>query len=200
MIRHIDLRTVKKEDLTFKVPFSITATRNDYVHAYLAWFDINFSCCHKPVKFSTGPHAKYTHWKQTVFYTPETLTVSQGQVINGTLDCAPNKVNNRDLDIVIEYAVEGGAADAPMTKVEYKMYVHVASSSSLSCEPTLTTPSLPSSPGAKRLALLLSSSPAPPPEPCMYDYVVSPPKAPGSFSHAAQDTPSLPLLDPLAFA
>ena len=121
MIRHIDLRTVKKEDLTFKVPFSITATRNDYVHAYLAWFDINFSCCHKPVKFSTGPHAKYTHWKQTVFYTPETVTVSQGQVINGFLDCAPNKVNNRDLDIVIEYAVEGGAADAPMTKVEYKM-------------------------------------------------------------------------------
>lgn len=59
--------------------------------------------------------------QQTVFYTPETLTVSQGQVISGTLDCAPNKVNNRDLDIVIEYALEGGAADAPLTKVEYKM-------------------------------------------------------------------------------
>lgn len=28
------------------------------VHAFLGWFDINFSCCHKPVKFSTGPHAK----------------------------------------------------------------------------------------------------------------------------------------------
>jgi type I protein arginine methyltransferase len=28
-IKHIDLRTAKKEDLTFKVPFSIKATRND---------------------------------------------------------------------------------------------------------------------------------------------------------------------------
>lgn len=28
-IRHIDIATVKKEDLTFKVPFELTATRND---------------------------------------------------------------------------------------------------------------------------------------------------------------------------
>jgi protein arginine N-methyltransferase 1 len=75
-IKHIDIRTVTKEDLAFKVPFSLKATRNDYVHAFLGWFDIQFSACHKPIQFSTGPQAKYTHWKQTVFYTPETLTVS----------------------------------------------------------------------------------------------------------------------------
>jgi hypothetical protein len=28
------------------------------VHAFLGWFDISFSCCHKPVNFSTGPQAK----------------------------------------------------------------------------------------------------------------------------------------------
>ena len=28
-IRHIDIKTVKKEDLTFKVPFELKATRND---------------------------------------------------------------------------------------------------------------------------------------------------------------------------
>lgn len=33
------------------------------VHAFLAWFDISFECTHKKVKFSTGPHAQYTHWK-----------------------------------------------------------------------------------------------------------------------------------------
>ena len=46
------------------------------IHAFLGWFDISFSACHKPINFSTGPQAKYTHWKQTVFYTPDTLTVS----------------------------------------------------------------------------------------------------------------------------
>ncbi len=33
------------------------------VHAFLAWFDILFDCTHTKVKFSTCPHAKYTHWK-----------------------------------------------------------------------------------------------------------------------------------------
>ncbi|THG98393.1 hypothetical protein EW026_g3779 [Hermanssonia centrifuga] len=118
-IKHIDLLTVKKEDLTFKVPFSLTATRNDYVHAFLAWFDISFAACHKPVKFSTGPHAKYTHWKQTVFYTPDTLTVSAGENITGELTCAPNARNPRDLDIAIEYKTP---SDQELATVQFKMY------------------------------------------------------------------------------
>lgn len=62
--RDIDLYTVKVEDLAFAVPFEITAQRDDYIHAFLCYFDIDFSCCHKKVSFSTGPHARYTHWKQ----------------------------------------------------------------------------------------------------------------------------------------
>ena len=65
------------------------------VHALLAWFDISFNAAHKPVKFSTGPHAKYTRtllhqpdlaqlillvvcadWKQTVFYLQDVVAVS----------------------------------------------------------------------------------------------------------------------------
>lgn len=118
-IKHIDIRTVKKEDLAFKVPFELKATRNDYVHAFLGWFDIQFSACHKPIQFSTGPQAKYTHWKQTVFYTPETMTVSEGDVIKGELTCAPNARNNRDLDIVIDYEVQG--AEAVKGSMTYKM-------------------------------------------------------------------------------
>ncbi|KAG1715618.1 hypothetical protein ID866_1542 [Astraeus odoratus] len=63
MIKHINLLTVKKEDLAFTSPFTLTATRNDYIHAFLAWFDISFDCTHKKIQFSTGPHAQYTHWK-----------------------------------------------------------------------------------------------------------------------------------------
>ncbi|KAK7045619.1 Nuclear SAM-dependent mono-and asymmetric methyltransferase [Paramarasmius palmivorus] len=117
MIKHIDLRTAKKEDLTFEAPFSLTATRNDYVHAFLAWFDISFECTHKKVKFSTGPHAQYTHWKQTVFYTPNTVTISEGDSISGRLTCAPNARNNRDLDISITYSTP---SDSEVT-MQYKM-------------------------------------------------------------------------------
>jgi protein arginine N-methyltransferase 1 len=64
--RELDLYTVKIEDLAFEVPFKVQALRDDYVHAFLAYFDITFAACHKPIRFSTGPHAKYTHWKQVV--------------------------------------------------------------------------------------------------------------------------------------
>ncbi|KAJ2919910.1 hypothetical protein MD484_g392, partial [Candolleomyces efflorescens] len=119
MLKKIDILTAKKEDLTFDAQFSLTATRDDYVHAFLAWFDIVFDCTHKKVKFSTGPHAQYTHWKQTVFYTPSALTVSEGDKIVGNLSCAPNKRNNRDLDIEISYKVEGSEEEE--VKFQYKM-------------------------------------------------------------------------------
>ncbi|KAH6914455.1 putative arginine methyltransferase [Coprinopsis sp. MPI-PUGE-AT-0042] len=118
-LKHIDLLTAKKEDLTFESDFTLRISRNDYVHAFLAWFDISFECTHKKVKFSTGPHAQYTHWKQTVFYTPDTLTASEGDKIVGRLTCAPNKRNPRDLDIGITYKRED---EEEARTVQYKMY------------------------------------------------------------------------------
>ncbi len=41
------------EDLTFSSPFSIRFTRDDYCHAIVAYFDTDFSCCHKPIKIDT---------------------------------------------------------------------------------------------------------------------------------------------------
>lgn len=66
--RSLDLYTVKIEDLAFSVPFSVQATRDDFMHAFVCYFDIEFSCCHKPVTFSTGPADRYTHWKQVITF------------------------------------------------------------------------------------------------------------------------------------
>ncbi|GAD94691.1 HNRNP arginine N-methyltransferase [Paecilomyces variotii No. 5] len=102
----LDLYTVTPADLAFKVPFQLTARRNDFIHAVIAWFDIDFTACHKPISFSTGPHAKYTHWKQTVFYIRDVLTVEENEVITGYLENKPNEKNKRDLDIKIGYKLE----------------------------------------------------------------------------------------------
>jgi len=116
----LDLKTVQKSDLVFTAPFTLTATRKDYVHALLAWFDVSFRATHKPVSFSTGPHAKYTHWKQTVFYVGDALAVDEGDEIKGTISVAPNARNNRDLDIVIDYAVDNALGHSGEIR-EYKM-------------------------------------------------------------------------------
>jgi len=102
----LDLYTVTSADLSFNVPFSLVCKRNDFVHAMIAWFDIDFTAWHKPITFSTGPHTKYTHWKQTVFYLRDVLTVEEEEKINGCLINRPNSKNKRDLDIHISYALE----------------------------------------------------------------------------------------------
>ncbi|KAE8242800.1 hypothetical protein A4X13_0g7004 [Tilletia indica] len=106
-IKHLDLMTVKKEDLAFITDFELRATRDDYVHAFIGWFDISFDACHKPVQFSTGPQARYTHWKQTVFYTRDMLTLNANDIVKGKITCAPNGKNPRDLDIKIQWNVDG---------------------------------------------------------------------------------------------
>jgi protein arginine N-methyltransferase 1 len=110
-ILSLDLNTITKEDLTFTTKFEIFGQRNDYVHALIAWFDITFSTCHKPVYFTTSPSSKYTHWKQTVFYLQDTLSICVGDRIHGSLSCKPNGNNPRDLDISISYAFKGKYQD-----------------------------------------------------------------------------------------
>eukprot|EP01139_Manchomonas_bermudensis_P004804 Amastigsp_a174359_1732.p2 type:complete len:354 gc:universal Amastigsp_a174359_1732:1-1062(+) len=97
----IDIGTVTKAELNFTAEFDLVASRNDYVHAFVSYFDCEFRACHKPVSFSTGPHSRYTHWKQTVFYLTTDLTVCEGEHIVGTITVAPNKTNKRDIDIKI---------------------------------------------------------------------------------------------------
>jgi len=75
-ILDLNLNTCTVSDLSFITDFKLRATRDDFIHALVAWFDIGFEACHKPVRFSTGPHAKYTHWKQTVFYLQEPIVIS----------------------------------------------------------------------------------------------------------------------------
>ncbi|MCJ1335182.1 type I protein arginine N-methyltransferase Rmt1 [Bachmanniomyces sp. S44760] len=118
----LDLYTVTPADLAFSSPFTLDVRRDDFVHALIAWFDISFTACHKPINFSTGPHTKYTHWKQTVFYLREVLTVQQGEQIKGVLANKPNEKNKRDLDIRIDYALETGDVNRDAEgSCEYKM-------------------------------------------------------------------------------
>jgi hypothetical protein len=67
---------------------------------------------HKPLAFTTSPFAKYTHWKQTVFYLKKALTVCAGEEIKGRIECSPNAKNPRDLDVQIAINFEGNCMQA----------------------------------------------------------------------------------------
>lgn len=40
-----------------------------------------------------APEARYTHWKQTVFYIEDCFTIKQGEQILGTITVSPNPRN-----------------------------------------------------------------------------------------------------------
>nr|CEG03636.1 unnamed protein product [Fusarium acuminatum CS5907] len=118
----LDLYTCTTADLAFQSKFKLNATRDDFIHALVSWFDIDFTACHKPIRFSTGPHTKYTHWKQTVFYLEDVLTVQQGESVELDLDVRPNNKNRRDLDIKISYELETPDANrSAKGALEYRM-------------------------------------------------------------------------------
>jgi protein arginine N-methyltransferase 1 len=116
----IDLATVTLEDLAFSAKFSLSAARNDYVHALVAYFDCTFSACHKPVMLSTSPRAPYTHWKQTVLYLDEVLVVNAGESLEGEIRVRRNEKNPRDVDIHLQLALDGEHGSYEVTQ-EYRL-------------------------------------------------------------------------------
>ena len=116
--QEIDLYTVTRDELTFSSPYSLTAKRNDYIDAIVSFFTVEFTKCHKPTGISTckggggggncstcyailvlffffylAPSSRYTHWKQTVFYIDDCLTIKQGEQLSGLISLAPNSKN-----------------------------------------------------------------------------------------------------------
>jgi len=107
LVKEVDLYTVTKEHLSFKSPFSLQVRRNDYIHAIIAFFNVEFTKCHKRTGFSTAPDARYTHWKQTVFYLEDYITAKNGENLNGWFSMKPNERNNRDIDFEMSVEYDG---------------------------------------------------------------------------------------------
>ena len=59
-IQEVDLHTVKPEDVvSFSSPYTLVATRDDYIDALVAYFTVEFSKCHKRTAITTGMYYMY---------------------------------------------------------------------------------------------------------------------------------------------
>ncbi|KAI5664655.1 hypothetical protein M9H77_23978 [Catharanthus roseus] len=107
LLKTMDISKMTAGDASFTAPFKLVAERDDYIHALVAYFDVSFTKCHKLMGFSTGPKARTTHWKQTVLYLEDVLTVCEGESVVGSMTVSQNKKNPRDVDISIKYSLNG---------------------------------------------------------------------------------------------
>jgi|Transcript_10854 protein arginine N-methyltransferase 1 len=103
----MDMKVVTPEQLVFISSYKLTAVRNDFVHALVAWFDVSFTHGSQVLTLSTDPRKRYTHWKHTVFYLERGLPMMAGETLSGSLGVRKNPDHNRDLDVKISYNFEG---------------------------------------------------------------------------------------------
>jgi len=117
LLKTMDISKMAPGDASFAAPFKLVAERDDYIHALVAYFDVSFTKCHKLMGFSTGPRSRAIHWKQTVLYLEDVLTVCEGEAIVGSMTVAPNKKNPRDVDIMLKYSLNGRRCN--VSRVQY---------------------------------------------------------------------------------
>jgi SAM-dependent methyltransferase len=113
----IDCNKVKPEQLDFEAPFTLKATKDTTMDAFVTYFDIGFlKDASKPITFTTSPSAAETHWRQTVLILEQPLQLTAGTSITGRIQLKANRESFRDLDIHLTYRV-GSDANAP-TKMQ----------------------------------------------------------------------------------
>jgi type I protein arginine methyltransferase len=66
---------------------------------------VEFTRCHKRIGFTTSPDSARTHWKQTVFYLRDVLTVKRNEKVAGSFGMRPNVRNERDIDFKIRVPI-----------------------------------------------------------------------------------------------
>ena len=81
----------------------IDITRDDKVHAVIAWFDVMFTKGNTPITLSTSPFSGETHWKQVVFYTKNSVKVFKDDEIKGSIAVKKCVGNPRELDVKISF-------------------------------------------------------------------------------------------------
>ncbi|KDR16996.1 protein arginine N-methyltransferase 3 isoform X3 [Zootermopsis nevadensis] len=98
LLTELDLNTCCTNSLHFSSELKLEAIADGSITAFVGYFDVFFDLAH-PVSFSTGPHAKPTHWKQTVFLLEEPIIVKQGDVLTGRVICQRDRRDVRALSV-----------------------------------------------------------------------------------------------------
>ncbi|OHS99952.1 protein arginine N-methyltransferase [Tritrichomonas foetus] len=107
VFKKFDMKTITTDDLVFTAPFELQPNQDNTLHAFVFWFDATFEGPQKSVKFTTSPYMKTTFYYQTVFYLNDPINVKRGVPVKGAISMKPNKDNERNEDIKIEFEEEG---------------------------------------------------------------------------------------------
>jgi len=103
----IDLKYVNAADMcSITALLDFVVQRNDLMHGFALWFDVQFDGCH-PVTLDTSPSAAPTHWQQTVILLPSALLVSCDSLVQCRM-LLRQAENHHHYNITIEMLEDDG--------------------------------------------------------------------------------------------
>jgi type I protein arginine methyltransferase len=100
--RMVDTTELDAMDSTFHLEMECDAVLSGFVGWFTVEFPGNFN-----VVLSTSPFKKETHWKQTLFYFYEPMTLREGTAIEGNIHVRKSREHQRLLDIEISCEADG---------------------------------------------------------------------------------------------
>lgn len=98
-VLQLDINTCAISDTQFSANFQLNINQDCEITGLCGYFDIFFDMPEVPVMFSTGPNVKPTHWKQTVFYLPEKMSVRNEDILQCSIACKRMRTDVRALKI-----------------------------------------------------------------------------------------------------
>ncbi|KAF3859220.1 hypothetical protein F7725_021619 [Dissostichus mawsoni] len=120
LLKEVDIYTVKPRTCPSPQPSVCRSTATITSTPLVTYFNIEFTKCHRRPASPQLPDAATTHWKQTVFYLEDYLTVKKGEEIFGSIAVRPNEKNVRDLEFTLELDFKGQLCEAAISH-DYKM-------------------------------------------------------------------------------
>nr|XP_033771990.1 protein arginine N-methyltransferase 6 [Geotrypetes seraphini] len=102
----LDLGRATLDDIrTLRGNFSCYCFGSALMHGFCIWFSVTFPGREKPLVLSTSPFQEETHWKQTLLYLDQPVTVFQDTGISGDIAMRPSEHNPRHLRVRLNYRI-----------------------------------------------------------------------------------------------
>ena len=105
-VLELDLTRCAVDDQDFEATFQLRANRTDVMHAIVGGFDVTFNEDGDQLVLPTDPFSEPTHWKQTLFYLDQPLSVRKGDVIEGRIRVQKHPGNPRGLQVDLELTTD----------------------------------------------------------------------------------------------
>jgi len=107
-ISNINTKTCLPSCVFFKSPFEIRAYKNETMHGFVTWFDVDFASMSFQNRLSTSPYNQETHWRQTMFPIAQPIQLNSGDILKGTFETKPHPEDGSGLVFIITYNYNGG--------------------------------------------------------------------------------------------